>query len=292
MEILNTLDRSTKIQRYMDFSKFLHMLENKQMFMCRIDKFEDKLEGGLTTINDFFYSGALEALSNLVNNSLPLSLGKDYNSTESVEEAKQRQQDYEDKLINKLFKTVFGDIELSERLTYKDVIKAQKQWFDVSCWHSNVDDSESIAMWKIYCNDINSVCINTTIGQLLDSIEKDKDINLLIQKIEYIDHRADYYSLEVDSKIAPFVHKHKAYKFENEIRLIAYNHSNDPLSNREDAGSLISLKSNNFINSVKVSPEAPEWFFNLVKDIFNNRYDQTGVVARSDLDDLVTRLSS
>lgn len=75
MKISNTLDRSTKIQSYMDFSNFLHILESKQLFMYRVDKFEDKLEGGLTTINDFFYSGAAEALSNLVNNSLPLSLG-------------------------------------------------------------------------------------------------------------------------------------------------------------------------------------------------------------------------
>lgn len=292
MKISNMLDRSTKIQRYMDFSKFLHILESKQIFMCRIDKFEDKLEGGLTTINDFFYSGAAEALSNLVNNSLPLSLGRACNSPESIEEAQQRQQEYEDKSRNKSFTTVFGDIELSEEVTYKDVIKAQKQWFDVSCWHSNIDDTESIAMWKIYGNDTNSVCITTTIGQLLDSIEEDENVNLLIQKVEYIDHRADHYSLEVDSKLAPFVHKHKAYKFENEVRLIAYNHSNDPLNNRADAGSLIRLKSNDFINSVKVSPEAHEWFFNLVKDIFNDRYEQTGVVARSDLDDLVTELSS
>lgn len=292
MKISNTLDRRTKIQRYMDFSKFLHLLESKQLFMCRIDKFEDKLEGGLTTINDFFYSGAAEALSNLVNNSLPLSFGRNSNTPESIKEAQQRQQEYEDKCRDKSFKTVFGDIKLSEKITYKDVIKAQKKWFDVSCWYSNIDDTESIAMWKIYGNDINSVCITTTIGQLLDSIEEDKDVNLLMQKVEYIDHRADYYSLDVDSKLAPFVHKHKAYKFENEIRLIAYNQSNDPLSNRVDAGSLIRLTSNDFINSVKVSPEAPEWFFNLVKDVFNDRYEQTGVVARSDLDDLVTTLSS
>lgn len=288
MKISNTLNRSTRIQRYMDLSKFLHILESKQLFMCRIDKFEDKLEGGLTTINDFFYSGAAEALSNLVNNSLPSNLGRDCNSPESIEEAQRRRKEYEENSRNKSFMTVFGDIKLSEKVTYKDVIKSQKKWFDVSCWHSNIDDIESIAMWKIYGNDINSVCITTTIGQLLDSIEEDKDVDLLIQKVEYIDHRADHYSLEVDSKFAPFVHKHKAYKFENEIRLIAYNHSNDPLTDRVDAGSLIRLKSNNFINSVKVSPEAHEWFFNLVKCIFNDRYEQTGIVARSDLDELVS----
>ena len=106
MKISNTLDRSTKIQRYMDLSKFLHMLESKKLFMCRIDNFEDKLEGGLTTINDFFYSGAAEALSNLVNNSLPLSLGRDCNSLESIEEAQQRQKEYEDKSKNKSFTSI------------------------------------------------------------------------------------------------------------------------------------------------------------------------------------------
>lgn len=138
MKISNKLDRSTKIQRYMDLSKFLHILESKQIFMCRIDKFEDKLEGGLTIINDFFYSGAAEALSNLVNNSLPLSLGKDCNSPESIEEAQQRQQEYEEKSKNESFTTVFGDIKLTDEVTYKDVIKAQKKWFDVSCWHSTL----------------------------------------------------------------------------------------------------------------------------------------------------------
>lgn len=292
MNISNELDRNTKIQRYMDFSKFLHILESKQIFMCRIDKFEDKLEGGLTTINDFFYSGAAEALSNLVNNSLPSSLGRGYNSPESIAEAQKRQQEYEERSRNKSFMTVFGDIKLSEGLTYKDVIKAQKKWLDVSCWHSATDDAESIAMWKIYGSDVNSICITTTIGELLDSIEEDRNTNLVVQQVEYIDHRADHYNLKIDSKIAPFIHKHKAYKFENEIRLIVYNQSNDPLVNRADTGSLIRLKSNKFINNVKVSPEAPEWFFDLVGSIFNDRYDQTGVVTRSDLDDLVTTFSS
>lgn len=292
MNISNELDRNTKIQRYMDFSKFLHILESKQIFMCRIDKFEDKLEGGLTTINDFFYSGAAAALSNLVNNSLPSTLGRGYNSPESIETAQKRQQEYEETSRNKSFMTIFGDIKLSEGLTYKDVIKAQKKWLDVSCWHSATDNAESIAMWKIYGNDINSVCITTTIGELLDIIEEDENMNLVVQKVEYIDHRADHYNLKVDSKIAPFVHKHKAYKFENEIRLIAYSQSNDPLADRADTGSIIRLKSNNFINNVKVSPEAPEWFFELVGSVFNERYGQTGVVARSDLDDLVTTFSS
>ncbi|WP_201615648.1 DUF2971 domain-containing protein [Psychrobacter urativorans] len=285
MEILGTLDKGTKIQRYMDLSKFIHVLENKQLFMCRMDYFEDKLEGGLTALNDFVYSGAAEALSHLVNNSLPMSFGKGFNSPETIEKAQKREKEYNEESKTRSLSTVFGDIELSEVITYKNVISEQKKWLDISCWHLNTDDFESIAMWKIYGGGTNSVCITTTVGQLLDAIEN-QSLNLLVSKVEYINHYEDYY--KTDHLIAPFIHKHKAYKFENEVRFIAYNAEVNPLCNRDDAGSVINLRSNNFINDVKVSPEAPEWFFKLIKSIFNTRYGQVGKVARSDLDQLIS----
>lgn len=140
-------------------------------------------------------------------------------------------------------------------------------------------------MWKIYGGGTNSVCITTTVGQLLDAIESNS-LNLVVSKVEYIDHYEDHY--KIDHLIAPFIHKHKAYKFEDEVRFTAYNAEVNPLSNREAAGSVINLKSTNFINDVKVSPEAPEWFFELIKSIFNTRYGQVGKVARSDLDELIS----
>ncbi len=285
MEILDNVDRNIKIQRYMDLSKFIDLLENKKLFMSRMDYFEDKLEGGLTTLNDFLYSGAAEALDNLVNNVMVSTLGKGLNPPEVIEKARQREKEYNEKSKTRSLSTVFGDVELSEETTYKNVISAQKKWLDVSCWHLNSDDSESIAMWKIYGGGTNSVCITTTVGQLLDAIEI-QNFNLVVSKVEYINHHEDHYKIE--HLIAPFVHKHKAYKFENEVRFIAYNAGANPLCNRDAAGSVIKLRTNNFINDVKVSPEAPEWFFELIKSIFNTRYGQVGKVARSELDELIS----
>lgn len=37
----------TKIMRYMDFAKFISILENKELYLTRADKFEDPLEGSL-----------------------------------------------------------------------------------------------------------------------------------------------------------------------------------------------------------------------------------------------------
>ena len=271
----------------MDLSKFIDLLENRKLFLCRMNYFEDKLEGGLTTINDFFYSGGAAALHNLVNNVMTRTLGANLNPPEVIEKAKEREREYNEKLKTQTFSTVFGDIELSSETTYKDVISAQKNWLDVSCWHLNSDDTESIAMWKIYGGSTNSVCISTTVGQLIDAI-KIKDSSLIVSKVEYINHHEDHY--KIDHLIAPFVHKHKAYKFENEVRFIGFNESINPMNNRDknDAGTHIQLTSNSFINDVKVSPEAPEWFFDLINSIVSNRYSLSSQVIRSELDELIS----
>lgn len=43
-------DENIKIWRYMDFTKFVYLLEKQSLFFTRSDKFEDPLEG---TLNDF-----------------------------------------------------------------------------------------------------------------------------------------------------------------------------------------------------------------------------------------------
>lgn len=285
MEILGHLDRNMKIHRYMDLSKFLHILENKQLFMCRMDYFEDKLEGGSTVLNDLVYSGLTEALSNLVNNVLPMSFEQSPNSLQGIKKTKQREMEYDERCENKTFSTIFGDIKLSEEITYKNILNTQKKWLDVSCWHLNTDNTESIAMWKIYGGSTSSVCITTTIGQLLDSI-RNTCSKFIVAEVEYIDYIEEHY--KIDHLIAPFIHKHKAYKFENEVRFITYDPKVNPLDIRDSAGSIINLESNSFINSVKVSPEAPEWFFELVKSIFLVRYGQLGKVSRSELDEIIS----
>lgn len=40
-----TIDRNQKIWRYMDFTKFMHLLTTKSLWFNRSDKFEDPFEG-------------------------------------------------------------------------------------------------------------------------------------------------------------------------------------------------------------------------------------------------------
>ena len=44
-------DENTTIWRYMDFTKFVSLLDKKKLFLCRADKLEDSFEGSLPLDN-------------------------------------------------------------------------------------------------------------------------------------------------------------------------------------------------------------------------------------------------
>jgi len=246
MELLNGIKRDTQIQRYIDLSKFMDIIENNQLFFCRIDRFEDKLEGASTPINDFFANGTATALANLIK-SIP--------NTEGISNKDKFNHDTDS--IQRKYHTVFGEIELNSLINHNDVLKAQKSWLDVSCWRISDGDNESMAMWKIYGQSNQSLCISTTIGQLVDSLVIPAGVTLSAAKVNYIDHSKEYY--KNNSCLDPFINKHVAYLFENEARLIAYSPTQNPMKNRngDEYGRVIELSSTTFINNIIVCPEAP-----------------------------------
>lgn len=44
-------DKNVKIWRYMDFTKFVSLLETESLFLSRVDKFEDPYEGATSHAN-------------------------------------------------------------------------------------------------------------------------------------------------------------------------------------------------------------------------------------------------
>lgn len=284
------INKDTKIQRYIDFSKFIHLLESGSLFFSIMNNFEDKLEGGLTVIDDIFLSGCSNALHNLVNNTLVYTFGVDINTPEVIDEAKRRDQEYKESLKYRKIETVFGSLPLEDQNSHKKIINAQRNWLDVSCWHSGDEQIESMAMWKIYGGPSSSVAISSTVGKISDSIKINGGNRLIIAKVEYIDYLNEHYTLE--HEIAPFIHKHKSYSFENEVRLIVFNPNVNPLSDRPSTeyGSIHDVDVNLLIDKVMVSPESPEWFYKLIHSIVKNRYKLDANVSRSNLDILYQKI--
>lgn len=91
----------------------------------------------------------------------------------------------------------------------------------VSCWHLN--ECESAAMWKLYCNSSDSMVIKTTVGKLKYA---------LTEHINNLDHGGVLYDSEYKniSKLSyinlsdPLFTKRKSFEHEKEFRVIFRNY--------------------------------------------------------------------
>ena len=155
----------------------------------------------------------------------------------------------------------------------------------VNCW--NKFENESYALWKIYTNPKNGICIKTTIGRLKSAL---RNSDIKIYKIKYIDSYKDmitktepayYYrdegTLSINTRLMETL-KFKPYDYENEVRAIYVDYSKDHCKR-------FKVNLNLLIEDIFVSPFAPDWFYNLVKKIVWNRYkiDNNIKIRRSDI---------
>lgn len=170
---------------------------------------------------------------------------------------------------------------------YLNIIDSVKQIRNVyvNCW--NKFESESYALWKIYTNPNNGICIKTTAGKLRNALEN-SDIE--IYRVKYIESYKDmisktepayYYrecsNININTRIMETL-KFKPYNYENEIRAIYVDYSKDYFKR-------FKVNINLLIDHIFVSPFAPDWFYNLVKKIVYNRYEigHNVKIKRSDI---------
>ena len=207
-----------------------------------------------------------ETLHHVIHNVWPRA------SVQSPQEIKDREsssKEFEERMKNQTIKTVFGDV-LANDCDLSMPYKQHKEWVDVNCWHSN--ESESMAMWKIYGGSTNSLCIVTNAERLIKSVKHSAEKKLILSEIKYIDHAKD--DFKVDHPLSPLLHKSKFYSFENEVRLIAINPNINVFDKRieSDNGTLVSVELDILISEIRVAHDAPNWFLDLVRSIVKGKY--------------------
>ena len=126
-------DKSIKIWRYIDFTKFVSVFENSALFFCRADKLGDPFEGSYARANKSLREIMYEEESKRLN--IPI-----------------------DRILQAL--GAFGDIK-----------KWYRQWMMISCWHMN--ELESAAMWNLYTKTNESVCIQSTYRLLAECLPEE-----------------------------------------------------------------------------------------------------------------------
>ncbi len=142
----------------------------------------------------------------------------------------------------------------------------------INCWHSN--EHESAAMWNLYSKSNESIAIQTTYKKLENML----DNKIFMGEISYIDYEKD--SFKDGDMLTLFMHKRKSFEHEKEVRIIKVESlkikekykNNPPDKIPYDYFERLPLGINididlNFIENIYVNPNAPEWFYELVKEI-------------------------
>ena len=212
-------DSKTKIWRYMDFTKFVYMLEKESLFFPNVDSFRDPYEGSYSRGNfkmrSFVFSRSKEE--------------------------------------NKLQKQV-------------EEIKELRPNININCWHIN--EFESAGMWKLYSQTNESICIQTTFGNLEKALPK----KIKFGKVKYINYDKDW--IPESDNYYPFIYKRKSFEHERELRAVfdSSEKNFEKEFEKTENGYWVNLSLKTLIQKIYVSPEADDWFVELVEKV-KNKYN-------------------
>lgn len=146
-----------------------------------------------------------------------------------------------------------------------------------------MNDSESEAMWLLYCGSKEGVAIRTTYEKLRISLS---DPEMYIGLITYKDYGKDGYLLyQLDPEwppehgdYYPFMHKRKAFEHEHEVRVIKK--VDTTVSGEGSAGIRLGWDLEKVIDEIYVNPYADDSYFDAVKAVVTKFAPQLEGVLR------------
>lgn len=224
------------VWRYMDFTKFMSLLESSSLIFCRADKFEDPYEG------------------------IP--------SESILKEIEQIE--HEDSSSREEIETFFRNL------------KRMREHCFVCCWHLNEVDSD--AMWKIFVKSDEGIAIKTKFSILEDQVTKNCQMTSRLGMVSY-DPPGSIFALAKDMH-APIFYKRKSFEHEREVRALIISRSTKEIfSSEAPQPPILSVRVDltKLINEVHISPAAPPWICDLVREVLK-RYQLSNIpVSQSQL---------
>lgn len=243
-------DPNAIIWRYVDFTRFVSLLEHRCLHFTRTDTFQDKFEGALTRpdverMNTRFKKAADDHPSNA-------------------------------KKIREMQRI---SSELNRMLV--------REYTAVNCWH--VNQHESAAMWEIYARNGQGVAVRSTVQRLIESFdEHDTETRVMVGLVNYIDYTAD--RIPQTCVFYPLLFKRLSFEHETELRAVAVSCEISDSGDLdwkhglfEKGGADISVDLQTLVECVYVAPSSPTWYRQLVRSVVD-RYELKTDVHTSDLD--------
>lgn len=245
-------DRNAKLWRYMDIPKYVAMLPaTGALYFARVDRLGDRYEGSLS--RDEYERLEAMAAQGEAGGSIPPGWRGHY------------------------FEILMRNARVARGSNY------------VSCWHFG--NQESDAMWRVYSESGIAVAVRSTYARLVEGLPGEGDQTCYVGLVSYSDHHAE--RMPGGNSFYPIMHKRRAFAHEQEVRAVMWR--GDPwtgeaeeLVRYEEAlakyptGVRIDVDLAKLIERVYLSPAAPHWFLDVVREL-TSKYGLSMPVDLSEL---------
>jgi len=231
----DNIDPNTTIWRYFDFPKFTSLLIDQALYFSRANLLGDPLEGSFTRAREAERQSLLK----------------------NPPDGQTRDQ------LKKIFQHNARISASMPNSTY------------INCWH--LGDHESMAMWGGYGGGPYGIAIRSTF-RILDEIipSQIKGANfegthvedpIYIGRVKYVDYSSEIEKIPDEFNcFAPFMCKALAYKHETEVRAV-FNSPSYMFKNDSPRGLFIDVDIKTLVQSIVISPLAPEWFKSVIENM-------------------------
>jgi hypothetical protein len=165
-----------------------------------------------------------------------------------------------------------------------------------NCWHEA--DYESAAMWRLYGQEGFNLALVSTVDRIAQALEAEKRYKVFCGRVKYIDYKKDFFP--VGNTLTPFLRKRKSFGFETEVRLLIWDNAfpKKGAKAKIDASSAAKHKLEGLdakvtmhplLHRVLVSPKAPDWYVNVIRQVTAKYGLPAHLVARSRFDEGLLR---
>lgn len=241
-------NNSCQLWRYMDLAKFVALVQTQSLYFARSDTLGDPFEGSVTKVNH-----------------LAAEIIKEQKTTNPVFA---QYADWTDEKIDQKYQSL---AEARARM---------RETVFINCWHQS--DYESAAMWSLYSDSNYAICIRTTYELLMEHLPKQVNLGF----VEYIDYETDI--IDPNNLFNAFARKRRSFEHEKEVRAVVWSMISDETGGQEvrswisQTGMSVPLDVSTVALDVRVHPESPTWFVDVVEGIAN-QYNLTVEVLQSSL---------
>lgn len=223
-----------RIWRYMDFTKFVSMMDLNSLYFSRCDLLGDTFEGSFPKPNVLIR---------------PIIYKKIIDS-------------YNEKKLHVIFPAANKNLSFIESQSYMH--EWLRKWTFVSCWHIN--EHESAALWKLYSKSDEAIAIQSR----YDLLRSNLSTNIFIGEVIYIDYNNAI--IPENNSMWPFIHKRTSFSYERELRALIQNlpveNNTIPIGKfNDEKGKYINVNLSSLIENVFVSPSSSDWFIDVVKSV-------------------------